>query len=102
MTNIQSNRKRGRRKVVFSFDFPSADQVILMGDFNQWNPKVHPMKKDSSGMWKKTTMLYPGRYEYRFQVDGQWKNDPANHRMCLNRFGTYNNVVIVSAVQSSK
>ena len=101
MIRDKSSQKRGRRRVVFSLDAPGAGKVILMGDFNQWNPKIHPMKKDPGGVWKKITMLYPGRYEYRFQVDGQWENDPANHRTCPNRFGTYNNVVIVPQAQSS-
>ena len=101
MSNSKSNYKGGRRRVIFSLESPDANEVILMGDFNQWNPKAHPMKKDKIGVWKKITMLYPGRYEYRFLVDGQWKNDPNNDHSYPNRFGTYNNVVIVSRAQPS-
>ena len=88
-----------------TFELPAeinAQTAFLCGDFNQWSPTVHPMKKDPSGVWKKITMLYPGRYEYRFRIDGQWENDPANHRTCPNCFGTYNNVVIVPQAPSSK
>ena len=95
MAKSKPNQKGKRRKVTFTLDYPGASEVILVGDFNQWDPKIHPMKADASGVWKKATLLYPGRYEYRFWVDGQWKNDPANPQMCLNSFGTYNNFIDV-------
>jgi hypothetical protein len=40
-------------------------------------------------------MLFPGTYEYRFMVDGQWKNDPNNNQTRINRFGTKNNFIVV-------
>jgi len=85
-----------RRRVIFSMEAPDAAQVTLMGDFNNWNPKTHPMKRDYSGVWKKIVMLPPGRYEYRFLVDGQWFCDPRNNDICLNPFGTQNNVRVVA------
>ena len=95
MSQIKSTQKSGRRRVIFSLESPDAGEVILMGDFNQWNPKKHPMKKDNNGVWKKTTLLFPGRYEYRFLVDNRWENDPENHQTCLNRFGSKNNFIVV-------
>ena len=53
-----------------------------MGDFNQCNKKTHPMRKGDDGGWKKFIIVPPGRYEYRFLVDGQWWNDPANNQIC--------------------
>jgi len=38
-----------RRRIEFMLEMPEAQQVILMGDFNQWNPKTHPMRKDKTG-----------------------------------------------------
>jgi 1,4-alpha-glucan branching enzyme len=96
MSTAKPKPKAKRRRVTFALDFPLAGEVILMGDFNQWNPKTHPMKKDNGGVWKKNTLLYPGRYEYRFMVDGQWLNDPDNPRTCPNSYGSYNNIVVVS------
>ena len=32
-------------------------------------------------------------YEYRFLVDGQWRNDPANDQLCANCFGGTNNIM---------
>ena len=95
MTVIKSESKPKRCKITFSLTSPDAKEVILMGDFNQWNPKVHPMKKNKTGVWEKVTLLFPGTYEYRFMVDGHWQNDPNNHQTCANQFGTINNVLVV-------
>lgn len=86
-----------RRRIEFRIEMPEARQVILMGDFNQWNPKIHPMRKDPDGVWRKTVMIFPGHYEYRFWVDGEWVNDPNNLKRCPNCFGSENNVIEVKA-----
>ena len=46
-------------------------------------------------MWEKFLFLYPGTYEYKFRVDGEWKNDPENPLICPNCFGTRNNFILV-------
>lgn len=84
-----------RRKVTFSFEAPKAKNVTLMGDFNHWVAKTHPMKKDNKGRWNKIVMLFPGRYEYRFLVDGKWQNDPHNEQICTNCYGSDNNYIII-------
>jgi len=94
---MTQHQKPKRRRVNFSLDIPGADSVYLTGDFNAWDRRRHPMKKSENGIWKKTLMLFPGRYEYRFLVDSQWTNDPLNPETCPNCFGTLNNVVTVSA-----
>jgi hypothetical protein len=53
------------------------------------------MRKDEKGIWRKTVMILPGRYEYRFWVDGEWCNDPHNHLRCPNCFGSENNIIEV-------
>jgi len=84
-----------RKRVTVSLMAPNAKAVSLMGDFNQWNQKVHPMKQNNEGTWKKVIVVEPGKYEYRFLVDGQWWNDPENDIICSNCFGTANNVLEV-------
>lgn len=96
MPKAKSKQKIKRRRWTFTLDAAEAKEVILMGDFNDWNPKSHPMKKNENGMWNKVVMLTPGDYEYKFLVDGQWREDPLNERVCPNRFGTYNNVINLS------
>jgi 1,4-alpha-glucan branching enzyme len=92
MAKIKSKQKIKKRKVTFSMISSDAEEVILVGDFNNWNPKKHPMQKDRNGMWVKTVIIPHGKYEYKFLVDGQWKEDPQNDQASLNCFGTYNNV----------
>ena len=92
---IEAKTKPKRRKVSFEFWAPAAQSVSLMGTFNQWNAKVHIMKKGADGRWRKSIMAFPGRYEYRYLVDGKWESDPANDNSCPNEFGTLNNVIEV-------
>ncbi len=47
--------KKGR--VFFKLEAPNAQKVILMGDFNKWNPKIHVMKKDKRGCGAKLFLL---------------------------------------------
>jgi len=70
------SEKKTLKKVDLKMLLPKAKKVSLAGDFNNWNVKSHPLKKDSKGMWKISIDLVPGRYEYRFIVDGKWQNDP--------------------------
>ena len=93
MAKVKSKKKIKRKKVTFSIDLSDAQEVILMGDFNNWDPKKHLMKKDGNGVWNKAVILPPGSYEYKFLVDGQWIEDPQNDQTCLNCFGTYNNIL---------
>ena len=92
MEKIKPKQKTKRRKVTFSFESRGAKEVVLVGDFNNWNAKKHPMKNNGNGMWSKSVVIPPGRYEYKFLVDRKWKVDPQNDRTCLNCFGTNNNV----------
>jgi 1,4-alpha-glucan branching enzyme len=82
-----------RKRVQFSFIAPDSKEVNLVGDFNKWNPKAHPLRKGEDGNWTKILYVQPGRYEYRFLVDGRWESDPDNHNFTPNSFGTYNNVM---------
>lgn len=93
MSKARSKQTSQQKKVTFSLEAAEANEVVLTGDFNNWNPKTHPMKKQGNGMWNKTVMLSPGKYEYKFLVDGNWAEDPRNEQACANCFGTRNNVL---------
>jgi 1,4-alpha-glucan branching enzyme len=83
------------RKVPFEFLAPEAQKVYLAGDFNNWDASSNPMKKYRKGIWKTALSLPPGRYEYRFLVDGNWENDPSCCDCVPNEFGSQNCVRIV-------
>lgn len=89
----QAKNSFKRRRVTMTLEAPYAGAVSLMGDFNGWDEKKHPMMKGKQGMWKKIIMVSPGQHEYRFLVDGQWRNDPANDQLCANCFGSTNNIL---------
>ncbi len=92
----KTKEKTKKGRVVFSLEAPEAKEAFLVGDFNDWNTKKHPMKRDKRGDWEKIVMLPPGTYEYKFLVDGEWWNDPRNQAFSQNCFGTQNNVMTIS------
>ena len=85
MSHVKSKQKIKRRRVKFSLNF------------NNWNPKEHPMQSDGDDAWNKTVMLSPGKYEYKFLIDGEWREDPQNDQTCPNSFGTHNSVLDITA-----
>lgn len=97
MARVKTTSKKKRKKITFLFEATNASEVVLVGDFNYWNLKKHPMKMNEHGVWEKAVLIPPGRYEYKFLVDGHWKEDPQNNQRCSNCYGTYNNVLTVNA-----
>ncbi len=83
-----------KKKVAFAIDVPLAGSVFVAGSFNNWDPQKTAMKKDKKGVWTKSLSLEPGTYEYKFIVDGEWVNDPANANKVTNEFGT-NDIITV-------
>ncbi|WP_297506104.1 alpha-amylase family glycosyl hydrolase [Thermococcus sp.] len=64
----------GRVPVTFTYD-PGNRTVIsvsLRGSFNNWGE--WPMKEEK-GVWKTTVCLAPGKYQYKYFIDGQWVKD---------------------------
>ena len=83
------------KKVQFEFSAPEAGEVFVAGEFNNWDAKATPLKKDKNGIWKLTLPLMPGRYEYRFLTDEKWENDRSCYGCVPNNFGSMNCVRIV-------
>jgi len=81
--------------VLFSYSDPNADVVFLAGDFNGWNENDIQLEKDSTGLFTVKLRLKDGRYEYKFIVDGVWKEDPDNPNKVPDPYGGYNSVVEV-------
>jgi hypothetical protein len=38
-------------------------------------------------------VLKPGKYEYKYVVDGQWQKDPFNNLFTKNTYGTENSII---------
>ena len=83
------------RVTQFAFQAPTARQVSVAGEFNNWDPKAGPMQKNSDGVWRLRVALKPGRYEYRFFADEVWCDDPSARQKAANSLGTENCVRMV-------
>jgi hypothetical protein len=79
--------------VGFSVFQPQARAVSVCGEFNGWSAKANPMKLRGEGLWQTVVALKPGRYQYKFVVDGEWMPDPEAKQNVGNSFGTLNSVV---------
>ncbi|MFH1217189.1 MAG: glycogen-binding domain-containing protein [Pseudomonadota bacterium] len=98
-TNKSAATVKAPRKSVqtteFSLEAPDASTVFLAGNFNEWNPTEHAMRKFKGGKFVKKLKLNPGKYEYQFIVDGQWWTDPVNPNREINSFGSENSIIEV-------
>ncbi len=78
MILIMGLPKGTEKGVLFTYFAPDAQSVYLVGDFNNWNTSANPMKKNEDGVWSITLPLPPGKYQYKFFVDGRYEADPTN------------------------
>jgi 1,4-alpha-glucan branching enzyme len=85
-------RKNDRQQQTFAVTAPTAMSVLLAGDFTHWQQQAIPMKKQPGGVWKTSVKLAPGKYHYRFIVDGQWWDDPECTLRVANPYGGKNAV----------
>ena len=88
--------------VRFRLYSPEASTVQVAGEFNEWNPLEGRMEPDiDAGLWVFDIDLAPGRYRYRFVVDGAWIEDPAMPYE-ESAAGYRNSVVEVAAAKSAE
>jgi 1,4-alpha-glucan branching enzyme len=73
----------------------NAKAVFVAGSFNAWNPTATPLKNNGSGKWETSLQLSPGKYQYRFVVDGKWIADPLAKETVPNPFEGVNSVLSV-------
>lgn len=79
---------------------PTASSVFLAGDFNAWSPTMLPLNPDNNGHWFTEVHIPPGRHEYLFVVDGEWRLDPLAQRV-PNAYGGENSVVEISPLTTT-
>ncbi|MGV1099725.1 isoamylase early set domain-containing protein [Thiovibrio sp. JS02] len=88
-----AKKSKSAPAIEFTITAPEAREVFLVGDFNGWQAEGFQMRKFKDGTCKKKVQLKPGRYEYRFIVDGNWCTDPGNEKRASNPFGSENSVI---------
>lgn len=86
--------------VMFVIRAAGATRVQIAGDFNDWNPDRTPLMHVDSDTFQIKVPLMPGKYQYRYVVDGHWRNDPDNHNVEMNPYGELNNVVELAGVHA--
>ncbi len=89
----------GPREVVVRYRDASASDVRIAGDFNGWVPdKGVRSLIESEGqtrVWTKILQLPPGTYQYRYVVDGEWREDPENPEVVSSALGGRSSVLVV-------
>lgn len=73
-----------------------AQEVIVLGDFNNWNPEDGlKLKKQKDGSFKGTIDLEKDKeFEFKYWLDGTaWTNETAADKLITNPFGDKNSVV---------
>jgi 1,4-alpha-glucan branching enzyme len=84
------------KRVGFQMTAEPGSEVFVAGSFNDWNPKKHRLKDNpGSGHCKTTIVLPAGRHEYKFVVNGEWRNDPNCPDSMASESGAVNSVVTV-------
>ena len=80
-------------RVRFTIEAPSARDVLLAGDFTDWEAHARKMRRLRRGSltFVTTVKLPAGTYEYKFLVDGEWLEDPKAEAI-PNSFGTHNSI----------
>jgi 1,4-alpha-glucan branching enzyme len=64
------------KPVPFTCLAADAKAVFVMGDFNDWDPGSHPMKRMPDGAWRGEVLLNHGHHHYLFLIDGKPTLDP--------------------------
>ncbi|HEU5219026.1 MAG TPA: isoamylase early set domain-containing protein [Gemmatimonadales bacterium] len=85
------------REIRFTLSAEAASRVALVGDFNDWDPALTPLRRTSpAGEWSVTLPLLPGSYRFSFLLDGRtWQGDPSRPIALDPDFGTPTSVITV-------
>ena len=87
------------REIVVRFKDSIAGDVRIAGDFNGWVPDrgVRSLiaSEGQERVWTKVLTLEPGTYQYRYVVDGEWREDPANPQTAPGPTGQPNSILHV-------
>ncbi len=71
-----------------------AREVHIVGDFNNWRMSDQSLLwQKEEGLWQKRVFLEPGKYRYKFIIDGQWTTDPSNDFLESNPYGGVDSVL---------
>ena len=96
---VEPPEQRGEatvRDVFFCMAAPGAKKVYVAGEFNNWRlDGAASLDRDEQGVWRRRIALAPGRYQYKYYVDGQWVVDPENPLRIVTENGIVNSLIKV-------
>jgi len=83
--------------ITFTLDgYDNAKKVVLSGSFNKWDEDFFKMVK-AKDCWTITLKIKPGKYEYKYIVDGKWITDIQNPNRKRNEFNEFNSIIDIKA-----
>ncbi|KAK5164787.1 Cruciform DNA binding protein [Saxophila tyrrhenica] len=74
----------------FRWEHPEASEVFVTGDFDGWSKSIQLDKADN--VFEKTVPLKKERHQYKFVVDGVWKEN-SSAKTLTDDAGNVNNVI---------
>jgi 1,4-alpha-glucan branching enzyme len=92
-----SSEKSKKKRIFFEVQARPGSEVLIAGSFNNWDVSSKKKKslvdKDGNGTFTCALMLPPGRYEYKFNINGEWIADEKRQDWVANPHGTLNSVI---------
>ena len=73
-----------------------ARTVSIVGDFNDWDPTTHPLKRQHDGAWRIELPLCHGHHHYLFVIDGTPALDPSAQGVARNEQNEKVSLIAVS------
>lgn len=82
-------------KVTFTVAAKEANEVAVVGDFNNWNKEEGALAKLKNGTFKGVLDISTNAsYEFKYLIDGEYENEEEADRFQFNGFsGTENSVI---------
>jgi serine protease AprX len=97
LTGLPVSPQVGRNSAQFVYYHLHAHTVALIGEFNGWLPGEAAFRRERPGVWRAGLRgLAPGRYRYKFLVDGLHAvDDPENPLKEPDGYGGLNSVLVI-------
>ena len=92
----RSKAADGNVKLTFTLSLQDTPEpVSVLGDFNDWDPLAHPLKKRSNGT-RSVSVTVPAGETYAFKYlaeGGTWFTDVDADEQSANEYGEVNSVL---------
>ncbi len=94
VNNITEDKEKTSKIVDFKLRALDACEVKIAGEFTGWGGVD---MENESGIWQRSFELMPGRYVYKFIVDGRWIEDPKNPDMEPDGYEGFNSIIEIGS-----